>query len=71
MINFRRYLKWKNNEQMPIILLIVSVITIIHLCNKHDEMTANQYVYKDPYPENPQTCPLYPSSLQGKHDIID
>ncbi len=65
MINTRKILRLKNNEHLPVIILTIIIFCVIHLCNKHDERTANQYIMKDNQKENNQLCPLYPSILQG------
>ena len=73
MINTRKFFRLKNNEHLPVIVLAITIIFIIHLCNKHDEKTANQYIMEDNEKENHQLCPLYPSTLQSmcriKHDL--
>lgn len=70
MINTRKLLRIKNNEHLPVIILTVIIIFIIHLCNKHDERTANQYMMKDNQKGNNELCPLYPSTLQGMKNKI-
>ena len=65
MINSRKLLRLRNNEHLPVVLLAITIIVVIHLCNKHDERTANQYMMEDNEKGNNQLCPLYPSTLQG------
>ena len=65
MITSRRFLRLKNNEHLPVILLAIGVIYIIHLCNLHDQAIANQYIMEDNRTEYPQRCSLYPNTLQG------
>lgn len=65
MFNLRKILRLKNNEHLPVIILALIIICIIHLCNKHDERTGNQYMMKDNQIGNHQLCPLYPLTLQG------
>ena len=65
MINSRRILRLKNNEHLPVIILAVTIICVIHLCNKHDERTGNQYILEDNEKGDNQLCPLYPLTLQG------
>ncbi len=65
MITNRKILRLKNNEHLPVIILGISIIIVIHLCNKHDERTANQYMIEDNEKGNDRLCPLYPSTLQG------
>lgn len=53
------------NEYLPEIIIIITVIIIIHICDTYYEYTGNQYILTD----NDQLtdfCPLYPSTLQGK-----
>jgi hypothetical protein len=66
MINVRKIVRLKSNEQLPVIVLAITIVFIIHLCNKHDERTANQYMLEDEVKENHQLCSLYPSTLQGR-----
>jgi hypothetical protein len=65
MISSRKILRLKNNEHLPVIILAIIIVFLIHLCNKHDEKTANQYMMEDNQKGNNQLCPLYPSTLQG------
>jgi len=65
MISSRKILRPKNNEHLPVIILAIIIVFLIHLCNKHDEKTANQYMMEDNQKGNNQLCPLYPSTLQG------
>lgn len=65
MINSRRLLRLKTNEHLPVILLAIGVVYVIHLCNLHDQTTANQYIMEDNHTEYHQRCPLYPNTLQG------
>jgi hypothetical protein len=65
MINARRIGRLKNSEHLPVIILAIIIILVIHLCNKHDERTANQYIMQDKEKGNNQLCPLYPSTLEG------
>ena len=66
MIISRRFHRLNNNEHLPVILLAIAVIYVIHLCNRHDERTANQYIMEDSQTnDDHQRCPLYPSTLQG------
>ena len=65
MLNTRKILRLKNNEHLPLIILAIIIISVIHLCNQHDERTANQYIMEDNEKGNNQLCPLYPSTLQG------
>jgi hypothetical protein len=65
MLNTRKILRLKNDEHLPLIILAIIIIFVIHLCNKHDERTANQYILEDNEKGNNQLCPLYPSTLQG------
>jgi hypothetical protein len=65
MINSRRIFRLKNNEHLPVIILAITIILVIHLCNKYDEKTANQYIMEDKVKGNNQLCPLYPSTLEG------
>ena len=67
MINTRKIFRLKNNEQLPVIVLAITIVILIHLCNKHDERTANQYMLKEEEEkENHHLCSLYPSTLQGR-----
>lgn len=66
MIISRRLVRLKSNEQFPVVVLAVAIVVMIHLCNKHDEQTANQYILKDNNEHDHQMCPLYPSSMQGQ-----
>ena len=66
MIISRRFVRLKSNEQLPVVVLAVAIVVMIHLCNKHDEQTANQYVLKDNNEHDHQMCPLYPSTMQGQ-----
>ena len=65
MLSSRQILRLKNNEHLPVILLAVIIICMIHLCNKHDERTGNQYRLEDNGKGDSRLCPLYPSTLQG------
>ena len=65
MMNIRRIGRLKNNEHLPVVILAMIIICVIHLCNKHDERTANQYMLEDSHQDNNQLCRLYPSTLQG------
>jgi hypothetical protein len=65
MIYSRKILRLKNNEHLPVIILAVVIICVIHLCNKHDERTGNQYMLEDNQKGDNRLCPLYPSTLQG------
>jgi hypothetical protein len=66
MINNRKILRLKNSEHLPVIILAVIIICVIHLCNKHDERTGNQYMMEDNEKGDNRLCPLYPSTLQGR-----
>ncbi|CAF3347930.1 unnamed protein product [Rotaria socialis] len=70
MITSRKILRLKNNEHLPVITLAITIVVVIHLCNTHDERTANQYIMEDNEKQNPKLCPLYPSTLQG-NQLID
>ncbi|UJR25028.1 hypothetical protein I4U23_006389 [Adineta vaga] len=63
MINYRKFIRLKNSEHLPILILAIGIIIIIHLCNIHDERTANQYIIQDQEKRSSQLCPLYPSTL--------
>lgn len=65
MFSTRRLTRLKNDEHFPIVILALVIILVIHLCNKYDEKTANQFIMIDNEKQNGQTCPLYPSTLQG------
>jgi hypothetical protein len=65
MINTRKLLRLKNNEHLPVIILAIIIIFVIHLCNKYDERTANQYMMQDDHERDSHLCPLYPSTLQS------
>jgi hypothetical protein len=65
MFNIRKILRLKHNEHLPVFILAITTIFLIHLFNKYDEKTANQYMMEDNEKENHQLCPLYPSTLQG------
>lgn len=65
MINTRRILRLKNSEHLPVIILAITIVLVIHLCNKYDERTGNQYIMEDKEKGNNRLCPLYPSTLEG------
>lgn len=67
MFTSRRLLRLKSDENLPVVTLGIIIILFIHLCNKYDEKTANQYIMEDNEKGNSQLCPLYPSSLQGRY----
>ena len=69
MLSFRRIQRLKHNEQLPVVVLAITIVFVIHLCNKYDEKTANQYIPVDNNLDDHQSCPLYPSSLKGKSTI--
>ncbi|CAF0782848.1 unnamed protein product [Adineta ricciae] len=58
------------NEYIPELILIVSIIIIIHFCDKYYEYTGNQYILTDDEYTD-EFCPLYPSTLHGgKNDVV-
>jgi hypothetical protein len=69
MITSRQIQRLTHNEQIPVIVLSLAVVLVIHLCNKHDERTANQYMLPDTRPVDSLTCALYPTSMQGKQHV--
>ncbi|CAF1257886.1 unnamed protein product [Adineta steineri] len=58
------------NEYIPEIIIIISILIIIHVCNTYYEYTGNQYILIDKNDLN-EVCQLYPSTLLGgKEEII-
>ncbi|CAF1229022.1 unnamed protein product [Adineta ricciae] len=63
MISSRKFTRLKTSENLPVLVLAVSVIIVIQLCNMRDEKTANQYIIKDDGKRSSGSCELYPSTL--------
>lgn len=71
MIISRKLVRLKHDEQLPVIGLAILIICVIHLCNKHDEETANQYILTNENSNDQRVCPLYPKTLKGFFRFID
>ena len=65
MIRSRKFLRLKNDEQLPVVVLAILILCVIHFCNKHDEETANQYVLIEQHSNDRRICSLYPSTIKG------
>ena len=64
-----KFVRLARHDFVPELLLALGILLVIHLCNKYDEFTANQYMLEDTG-EMHGACPLYPSSLQGSRETV-
>ncbi len=68
MFSRSKFSRLTRHDYIPEIIITISIIIIIHLCNTYYEYTGNQYILTDnDYLR--EFCPLYPSTLQGKMNI--
>ena len=64
-----KFVRLARHDFVPEILLALGILLVIHLCNKYDEFTANQYMLEDTGKVR-GVCPLYPASLQGSRETV-